>query len=282
MAKASKSTGTMVMRDGVNIFYMDLYPEVEKGRIVIAHGLGEHSGRYLAIAELLADLGLAVRIMDHRGHGQSDGKRGHVESFADYVTDLRLIVEGFRGGLATGQKMFLLGHSMGGLRSTYFGIKFPELLDGLVVSSPGLGLVIKVPAYKSLMANMLSNIMPGTVLDNEIDTSKLSHDKDVVKSYGEDPLVHSKVSARWYMELLSAIKIVNSLCSEFKLPILMQIAGDDYLSSSQSSKEFFRRLSTEDKTMHLYDDYYHEVYNETKDRREVAFKDLKSWIAERL
>lgn len=58
----------------------------------------------------------------------------------------------------------------------------------------------------------------------------------------------------------------------------MQVAGDDHLVSTQSSKTFFEKLYLEDKTLHFYDDLYHEIYNEGEDRSARVLTDLETWL----
>ncbi|HCF61596.1 MAG TPA: alpha/beta hydrolase, partial [Myxococcales bacterium] len=64
--------------------------------------------------ERLARAGFAAHALDYRGHGQSDGRRAHVDDFGEYVADLESFLERV-GGQAGGRKVFLMGHSLGGL-----------------------------------------------------------------------------------------------------------------------------------------------------------------------
>src|ERR1700722_6044505 len=66
--------------------------EPVKGVITLAHGYGEHSGRYAYVASRLIAGGYAVYAPDHNAHGRSEGKRGRV-SLAAAISDLdRMIV----------------------------------------------------------------------------------------------------------------------------------------------------------------------------------------------
>jgi len=126
MAKFSADYESFRSADGLKIFYRRYQADSEKARMVIAHGLGEHSGRCDNVVERLLPLGISVWAPDHRGHGQSDGRRGHVSSFSQYEEDLRKLVEIARDGMAGGVKIFLLGHSLGGLIALRFAAGFPE------------------------------------------------------------------------------------------------------------------------------------------------------------
>lgn len=278
MTEYHEKTDTFASHDGVNIFYRQFQAADERARLVIAHGLGEHSGRYGNVVNRLLPVDYSLWIPDHRGHGQSGGKKGHVLNFEQYLLDLRLMVEMAKEGLPEGRKIFLLGHSMGGLIALCFALQNPELIDGVIASSPALGMVIEVPAVKNALGQVMSFLWPGLQLGNELDATKISRDESVVKAYQNDALVHDRVSARWFTEMLSTMEEVNRQASRMQIPVLMQVAGDDHLVNAQSSKQFFEKLTVADKTLHMYDGLYHEIYNELEGDRQKVLGDLESWL----
>jgi alpha-beta hydrolase superfamily lysophospholipase len=249
--------------------------------MVIAHGLGEHSGRYGNVVERMRVHGVSIWAPDHRGHGRSEGKRGHVLNFSQYSNDLRIMVQLARVDLAEGMKCFLLGHSLGGLIALDFCRRYPDLIDGVIASSPALGMVIEVPRVKKLLGFIMSSVWPGLSMSNELDASKISHDHHVVKAYQDDPLVHDRVSARFFTEFLAAMETVRQAAASIQTPLLLQVAGDDHLVSSNSSREFFGTLTLKDKRIHVYDGMYHEIYNEPPDQRQRVLSDLENWLKDR-
>jgi alpha-beta hydrolase superfamily lysophospholipase len=282
MSALPEKTGTYAGSDGVKIFYRHYPAEPEKARLVIAHGLGEHSGRYANVVERLHPRGISVWLPDHRGHGQSEGKRGHVLNFMQYLTDLKSMIELSRDGMAGDCNCFLLGHSLGGLIAIYYAQRFPELIDGVVASSPLLGMVIEVPAAKKILGSFMSYLWPSLTMGNELDAGKISHDQDVVSAYQNDPLVHERVSTRFFTEMMSAMETVNQQFSSLKVPILIQAAGDDHLVNARTAGQFFEKLETTDKTLHIYEGLYHEIYNELEAQREKVLVDLTDWLGERI
>lgn len=278
MAEFSEKTGNFAGHDGVNIFYRQYHAVNERSRLVIAHGLGEHSGRYGNVVNWLLAKDVSIWALDHRGHGKSGGKRGHILNFEQYLLDLRLMIESAREGLTEGRKIFLLGHSMGGLIALYFVLRNPGLIDGVIASSPGLGMVVEVPEIKSLLGKVMSFLWPGLTMGNELDATKISHDKEVVSAYETDPLVHDRVSTRWFTQFLSAMETVNRQASAISVPILLQVAGDDHLVNAQTTKLFFEKLTVTDKTLYVYEGLYHEIYNELENEREKVLRDLEKWL----
>ena len=115
-------------------------------------------------------------------------------------------------------------------------------------------------------------------MGNELDATKISHDPEVVRAYLEDPLVHDRVSARWFTEFLAAMQDANDSTDTIQMPVLMQVAGDDHLVSSRASKQFYDRLTASDKSFHRYEGAFHEIYNAPLDQRKIVLQDLMSWI----
>ena len=278
MSHLPENISSFTGQNSTDIFYRHLPTENEKAQLVIAHGLGEHSGRYVNLFNRLVPAGFSIWALDFRGHGRSEGKRGHIDSFDQFVLDLKKLIEKAQENSQNAAKLFLLGHSMGGLIALNYSERFSETIDGVVASSPGLGLTVQVPAVKAFMGKVMSSIWPGLSMGNELDASKISHDPDVVKAYLDDPLVHDRVTARFFTEFMSAMDETNANVSGIQVPILMQVAGEDHLTDAQSAKSFFERLDVPDRTLHFYDRLYHEVYNETSAEKEAVIDDLEKWL----
>jgi alpha-beta hydrolase superfamily lysophospholipase len=277
-----ESTDTFDALDGNEIFYRSYAAKTERARMVILHGLGEHSGRYANIVDPLLAEGVSIWAPDHRGHGKSGGRRGHVARFNDYVEDLHPLISMVRKDVPDGRRCILLGHSMGGLIAARYAQQHGDSIDALILSSPALGMIVAVPPVKKLLARFTSALYPGLSMGNELDAAKISHDGAVVRAYRQDPLVHDRVSARWFTEFVAAIEAANGGAGSIRMPVLMQVAGDDHLVSAPASRQFFDRLAAADKTFHCYQGLYHEIYNAPLDDRNIVLKDLVSWVHARV
>ncbi|MCG8529886.1 MAG: lysophospholipase, partial [Desulfovibrionales bacterium] len=115
--------GYFTGKNGIDIFTQTWIPPMApKARLAIVHGLGEHSGRYQNLIAALAPLPISIHALDHRGHGKSAGKRGHINAFSDYTEDLdRFLDEITTPPLPT----FVLGHSLGGLIALSHALDHP-------------------------------------------------------------------------------------------------------------------------------------------------------------
>ncbi|MBN1883014.1 MAG: lysophospholipase [Deltaproteobacteria bacterium] len=261
---------------GVHLFYRFYKPKEYKNVIIYVHGLGDHSGRYVYPIEYLIDHGIAFYGLDHRGHGKSDGKRGHVDRFSQYIDDLRTFVSIVRKREGTGKALFLFGHSMGGLIAARFVEEYPQMVRGLILSSAALEPNREPPPMTARMGAFLSKHIPKFTMTNEIDPVFLSHDKTVIKRYTEDRLVHNKISARLLTEMAHDMKTVFEKASEVRIPVLVMHAGDDHLISLNGSRRFFQELGSEDKKLAVFEGFYHDLVNEV-DRIRV-FQEMETWL----
>ena len=218
MAALPETTGEFASPDGINIFYRQYQADPERARMVIAHGVGEHSGRYGNVIERVIPKGISVWVPDHRGHGQSGGKRGHVLNFVQYLTDLRLSVDLARKNLPERMPCFLLGHSMGGLIALYFAQRYPELIDGVIASSPCLGMVIEIPAAKKILGSVMSYVWPGMTMGSELDATKISHDENVVSTYeNEKKSISNFLAYFWFTIIKTNFEIKNQFNLKIKI-----------------------------------------------------------------
>ena len=101
------------------------------------HGLGEHCGRYVNVANHLVPPGYAVYGHDHIGHGTSEGMREFVREFGDYTKTLTIHLARVKAE-QPGKPVFLVGHSMGGLISCYHLLDHSDDFRGAVISVPAL------------------------------------------------------------------------------------------------------------------------------------------------
>ena len=250
--------GIFKTRDGLELYYQTWQPEGEpKAVFAIAHGYGEHSGRYLNPVNYFVPRGYALYAYDLRGRGKSPGQRGHVVHFDEYLSDADAFLE-FARTCEPGRKMFLLGHSLGGVIVAAYAVAYPTGdLAGLIMSSAFLMFKMQVPSWKAALGRIMSSLVPAMTLANDLSASLLSHDPEVVAAYDIDPLNHHVGTARWLTECVAAQTRTLNQAGRIKLPVLVLYAGEDQIGDPKGSELFFERLEVTDKTRHRYDGYYH-------------------------
>jgi len=250
-----------------------------KAVLLIVHGLAEHSGRYMNVVNYFVPKGYAVCGFDYQGHGRSEGLRGYVKRFSSYLDELGAFL-GIVRDMYPENKIYIVGHSIGGTIATTFATNHQDDFDGLILSGATIKPGASLSRVKIVMANFLSLTLPRVGVDI-IDTSTISRNKAVVDAYINDPLVyHGKISARLGVELIRAMQELTHQMPQIKLPILIMHGADDQLCNPKGSLMLYKRVSSPDKTLKLYDGLYHEIFNEPE--REQVFNDMEAWLAARM
>jgi acylglycerol lipase len=242
--------------------------------VVLAHGASEHSNRYGHVVARLREHGFAVYALDHRGHGQSDGRRALIDRLDHAVTDLDALVV-HAAGEHPEQPVFLIGHSMGGTVAVAYALAHGERLDGLVLSGP-LAALEAAPPPMRVISRVLSAVAPTLPLI-DIDSSLISRDPAVVEDYRRDPLVHhGRLPARTVAELARAIESFPEQVGAITAPTLIMYGTADRLCPTKGSVMLGERIGAEDKTVIPYEGLYHEIFNEPEQER--VLDDLCAWL----
>lgn len=271
-----QAKGKLIGKRGLRLTYGQWYPQGEaKAVVVLAHGYAEHMGRYRHVTEALTEQGYIVFAMDHRGHGESEGERAWVEKFDYFIEDLHLLVLEAKGAHRT-LPLFLLGHSMGGLIATRYALRYQELLDGLILSGAAIQVGDDVPPALKRVSSFLSQVAPKLpVLDKA--QNVLSRDPEVERRFSNDPLCYNgKVKARLGYEMMVASQEVRTRLEQLTLPLLVMHGSADRLTTPAGSQLLYERATSPDKTLHLWPDYYHEIFNEVEKEHVIAY--LLDWL----
>ncbi|MFN2236473.1 MAG: lysophospholipase [Anaerolineales bacterium] len=264
----------------LNIYYQGWLPDNHiKAVLLIVHGLGEHSGRYMNVVDHFVPLDYAVYGIDHIGHGKSDGEREMVESFDDFIKPL-LIFYKMVTQWQTDAPIFILGHSMGGLISSYYLIDHQADFKGAVISGPAVKVGEGISQATIIMGKILSKIAPKMGI-LALDVNAISKDPAVVAAYENDPLVfHGKTPARLASEMLTAMQRVNAEADKIRLPMILVHGSEDILADPAGSQMLYDETNSKDKTLKIYDGLYHEVFNEPE--RDQVLRDVENWLESHL
>lgn len=273
--------GRFIGQQNLGLYYQSWLPIGHpKAVLLVVHGLAEHSGRYSNLVNHFVPKGYAIYGHDQRGHGKSEGLRGYIDKFSDYLDDLKVFVDMIRSEPGNTQ-VFLVGHSVGGTIATAYAVKHQSELAGLILSAPTLKVGSSVSRLNIIMARVLSALLPKIGIA-VIDASAISRDKAVVEAYVSDPLVYrGKIRARLGSELVNVMeKKLPSQMPELHLPVLIMHATADRLSNPEGSRMLYELVSSKDKTLKHYEGLYHEIFNEPEHRQVLAY--LETWLAARV
>ena len=276
-AAVHESDGKFEGVDGLHLYYRAWETSTPTAGLIVVHGLSDHSARFAHLGRRMASNRINVYACDLRGHGVSEGRRGHAPHFDYFLQDLERFRREVESITARAIPLFILGHSMGGLIVLRYIEEYGVDLDGAILSSPWLATGPAIPRWKILGAGLLNKMLPSLPIDAGIDPEFISHDPEVVVRYREDPLVHGKITPRLFMEASAAMGLVLHRSDRIRIPLLFLLAGDDQLVDTRKSEAFARSLAAAaDVTIRVLPDYYHEVLNDFGGAQ--ALHEVRTWI----
>ncbi len=281
MSLLTKQEDFFCGRGDTVIFYRAYLPYKAKTRasypvVIMVHGWGEHSGRYENFCEYMASKGNIVYTIDLRGHGYSAGQRGHIDHWDDYLYDIYILTDIIQERHKS-SKMVLMGHSMGGLTAVSYAMKFPQTkLASLVLCSPALGVTLKVNPVKIVAGNLMSSILPRLSLTNKISIDALTKNPTRAANLSADPLLHRKVSARWYTEFNRVIDGVMRDANIFEMPVFLLHSEGDQVTSCLMSQEFYNSLPSVTKKIYIHQGNEHNLLDIVEYGK--IYKFIVDWI----
>jgi len=248
-----------------------------KAVVAIVHGVNSHSGYYQWAAMQLTAQGFAVYAVDLHGRGKSDGERFYLESIGDYLTDVDALLN-LAASREPGLRLFLLGHSAGGVISSVYTLEHQERLAGFICES--FAFQVAAPDFALAVVKGLSHIAPHAhVL--RLKNEEFSRDQEVVDAMNADPLIaHEVQPTRTVAELVRADERLKQEFPRITLPLLILHGTADKVTNPKGSQFFYDTAGSTDKTLKLYDGHVHDLLNDFG--REAVMTDIVRWITARL
>lgn len=260
--------------DGMQIFYRSWRPAGQpRGIVVINHGFNAHSGQYLWVADQLAAAGFAVHALDMRGRGKSTGKRFTVDDFARHAGDLWQMI-GLAKQADPGLPLFLLGHSAGGVVACVYALDHQAELAGLVCED--FAFALPAPGFALALIKGLARLFPNLPV-LKLNNAFFSRDPNVVAAMNADPLIKGETQpAVTVAALIHAGERLRTGFPAITVPLLILHGTGDKAARYQGSQLFQDRAGSPDKTLKLYDGYYHDLLNDVGKERPMA--DILGWL----
>jgi acylglycerol lipase len=265
---------TFTSAGDVEIFYRSWQPEANpRAVVVICHGVNSHGGQYLWAADQLVDAGYAVLALDLRGRGRSEGERFYVETIDDYVADVAGTIAIAKARFP-GLKVFLLGHSAGGVTSASYVLDHQADIDGFICES--FAFQVPAPGFALAAIKGLSHIAPRLgvlTLKNE----DFSRDPAWVTVLNNDPYIKDETQpAATVAALVRADERLRVEFPTITLPVLILHGTADKATVCEGSVFFHETAGSADKTLKLYQDHYHDLLADLG--KEDVMADIKAWL----
>lgn len=266
------ASGHFTGAGGIELFWQGWRPDHPRMVMINVHGLGDHSGLYPMLPEHLVPRGVAVYAFDTRGNGRSPGRRGHVDRWIHFRSDLHAFVTFVRS--REGRAPVLLGHSLGGLMVLDYALAHPDTIIGAAVAAPALG-SIGTPAPLLWLARGLSRAWPTFSLETGLDLSGLARDPLVVRTIMEDPLFHRRASTRLATEALDTMASVHARAATLAVPVLIMHGTADRMVSIDGSRRFAAGPASSRVQLKEYD-AFHALLADSGYEERLA--DLRTWM----
>jgi alpha-beta hydrolase superfamily lysophospholipase len=271
----SHRVGTFVGGKGLVLFEQSWSPATGEpvATLVVMHGLKDYSGHYAELGEALAKRGIQVRAFDLRGHGHSQGDRVVVDEFDDYVSDLDAFIARALAA-APHRPLFVFGHSMGGAIVTLEVLEHHPVVTGVILS--GAALKLDVGGFTEWNTKVIGALFPNLAVLSLPDKS-FSRDPAVVAAMSHDPLIYDGSGpAHTAAELLRAVDRIQKDMEQADVPLLILHGSEDQLTMPEGSRQLEARASSKDKTLKIYDGFYHDLLHEPAHDKVLA--DIIAWI----
>ena len=270
--------GTALGAQATELFWCAWDAPEPSASLLLVHGLGEHSGRYDAFARALAEEGTSVFAFDLRGHGRSTGPRGDVDAFPRLLEDLLGMEEEMARQLPGGIPRVLMGHSLGGLICIRKLQVFRGAYAGAVISAPWLATAL--PDWVRGLGSFLGLALPGLSLPAGLHPKRLTRDPDMIRAWREDPLIHTRITGRFFREIerVQAKALASRLPQD--LPVLFLVPGGDRVVRSSVTEGFARGIVGKGIQVEILEGRQHEPLNDIG--REEVYRMVLDWLATEL
>ena len=237
--------------------------------------MGDHSGWFKELVDFFVSNNLAVLTFDLRGHGKSDGKRGHISSYKVLMKDIDLLLNIAKENFKE-VPLFLYGHSFGGNQVLNYELRYHPDIAGIIVSAPWLSLYSNPSKIKLYFTFFMSKIKPSFNVDNVVEGANLSHNPEIAINQKKDPLVHNFVSASLFSNAYKAGEWAIDNASKLDIPLLLFHGDLDKITSPIASEAFIKKAPANLTTFKLWKGLYHSLHNEISNRD--IFINILNWV----
>jgi alpha-beta hydrolase superfamily lysophospholipase len=259
---------------GINLRWFRWDAAKARAGIVLVHGFGDHAGRYVELVRVLTGRGYSIFAYDVRGHGGSEGKRGHADRFELYLEDLDAVWAEARRVLKG--DLFLYAHSFGGLTAIRWLQTRATFPRAVILSAPWLAIEMKVPAWKLLASKVLLRVAPSLAISSGASRPDfLTRDPVRAADYDADPLVHHRISARFYFETEEAQAAALADGIPREVPVLLFVPGDDPLIDAGTTLAWAKKKVPQ-ADVRIREGGRHELHNDID--RDVALAAAADWL----
>ncbi|WP_394782193.1 bifunctional alpha/beta hydrolase/class I SAM-dependent methyltransferase [Undibacterium sp.] len=230
--------------------------------LVFLHRGHEHSGRIQPLVEQLAGENDWAFAWDARGHGYSPGERGDAPGFDILVQDFNAFITHIQQTCGVpAENILVVANSVGAVIAATWLHDYAPRVRGVIMAAAAFEIKLYVPFAKAGL-RFATCFKPDLFVTSYIRSSMLTHSKAQALAYDQDPLIAKSISARVLLGLADTAKRVVQDAGAIDVPVLMLVAGKDFVVQQAPQKQFFDRLSSTLKRYVLIKDSFHAIFYE--------------------
>ncbi|GMK42665.1 lysophospholipase [Paenibacillus sp. CCS19] len=265
--------------DGLKLYAAEWpAPKSPIGVVCLVHGMGEHHGRQAAIVQPLNEAGFVVFVYDQRGHGRSEGKRGHSPSITHLTRDVDAVIAEARRRYPS-LPIFLYGHSMGGNVAVNYALRHEAELAGLVLSSPWLRLAFQPPKWKVKIGRAIGRIWPTFTQQAGLASGALYRPGHPNPAPAKDEWSHGSITAAMFVAMTDSGEWAIREARRIRIPLLLAHGTADRITSFEASRELFSQANPATSTFMPVEGGYHELYHDPEGI--ATMERITAWLRER-
>lgn len=272
---------TLTTSDGIKLRGIRIKPEQSDCSLIVVHGVGEHFNRYLEFAKKISSSDCTCYLYDQRGHGQSDGKRGHISKFEDYTNDLKLIYD-LVSSESQNHPVFVYGHSMGSIVATVFTLNLQEKIKGLILTGFPFKPYVPISGLTLKLIKLIGKAIPQVSIPTMINVKQLSHDEVMWKTYEQDQMINKTVTLNWAAEFYSTLDWLKQNLFKLELPLLMMHGSEDEIARLNGAEQAVKIIRSKEKTFRVFKGQRHELLNELSPTPDQVTEQMQDWMRQRL
>jgi alpha-beta hydrolase superfamily lysophospholipase len=251
-----------------------------KGIIYLLHDLGEHSAHFSHVAEAFSENHYHFVALDLRGHGLSEGKRGHSPSYIHLMNDIQNFIQVSSEKLRISRlPSILYGHGLGANLAINYILRRQPNIAGVIATSPMLSPPINIKNNKAAGLKILANIFPRFKINNHMMAENLSLDFAVVQAYKEDVYNHKDLTARLALDIFQSGNYALANANKWKIPMLIVHGTADLICSPAASEEFAEKAGKL-VDLALLNQFYHEIHNDFE--KDLVIKKMLDWVGKEI
>ncbi len=243
--------------------------------VLMTHGLQSHSGWFVQSAIFIAGLGLPVYLIDRRGSGLSEGKRGSCRNFMEFIEDIETVAC-HAMDLHGKDKVHVLGHCLGALSALAYAAVRPHEMKSLVLTTPGIYTLADLSLRQKTRVAWSKLTGREIHLPVPLEAEQFSDVEEYTSFIKNDALSLREVTGSFYFEVLRVRSFIRRHRGKITMPVFMACAGRDPICDNARNRHFFEALQSERKMFRMYDRARHVLEFSTE--KYGFFDDIRRWF----